>query len=129
MNIKTTTCACLTLLALSSFYSQPTLAKDNQLASSICGYVAADDSNRLRKKLKDHKIRLRQAYDGILCNGSSLLKFAIEEQANKTGEFITRKVSKKALSKAGPDGLIILDWAESSSYADSPIVKAIKKRI
>ncbi len=116
------------LLATTSI-SLPASASDERLAESLCGYIAADDASRLRKKLRDNKLRLRNIYDAVLCEGSSMLKFALERGANDAGEFIARKVAPQTLESAGPDGWIILQWAEKQGLSDSPIVSTIKQRI
>ncbi|GAA4884241.1 hypothetical protein GCM10023333_18240 [Ferrimonas pelagia] len=58
-------------------YSPASEANVEQLAASICDYVQTDDKNRLRKKLKDNRLKLRNIYDGIACNGNSLLRLAM----------------------------------------------------
>jgi len=69
MNIK------LTLLTAafvaSSFVATPAMAND-QLALSICSYVADDNKNSLRKTLSDNRLRLRNVYDSIVCDGLPL---------------------------------------------------------
>ncbi|GAA5217454.1 DUF3718 domain-containing protein [Corallincola platygyrae] len=130
MNIKTTTLSAVAAASLALSALIPTQAVANDaFAQSLCGYVAADDPGRLRKKLKENKLRLRKVYDDILCDGSSMLKFAIEKGSVGAGEFITKKLPKKSLTKSGPDGWVILEWAESKGHADSAIVTAIRSRI
>ena len=43
-------------------FSAPVKA-DDQLAVSICEYIAADDKNRLRDKLKSSRVNIRNIYD------------------------------------------------------------------
>ena len=103
-------------------FSAPVKA-DDQLAVSICEYIAADDKNRLRDKLKSSRIKIRNIYDAVQCNGLNLLRHAIASNANDTGEYIVKNLPKSALE----DGAAI-SWAESSGYAASPIIPVIKDR-
>ncbi|KKL04760.1 hypothetical protein LCGC14_2612860, partial [marine sediment metagenome] len=64
----------------SVFFSAPVKA-DDQLAISICEYIAADDKNRLRDKLKTSRVKIRNIYDAVLCNGNNLLRHAIASNA------------------------------------------------
>ncbi|MGL5905855.1 MAG: DUF3718 domain-containing protein, partial [Shewanella sp.] len=44
-------------------------AEADPLVASLCDYVKANDKNRLRKKLKESRVKLRQVYSGISCDG------------------------------------------------------------
>ena len=60
----------------SSFVSVPAIADTDQLVANICDYVKSDDKNRLRKKMKESRVKLRNVYSSISCDGSSLLRTA-----------------------------------------------------
>ena len=63
--MKFLTAALLTVLITTGMsVSKP--ANANDLVVSICNFVAADDKGRLRKKLRNAKVKLRNIYDG--CN-------------------------------------------------------------
>ena len=51
------------VVSASVAYTAPAKA-DDQLAVSICEYIAADDKNRLRSKLKSSRIKIRNIFDG-----------------------------------------------------------------
>ena len=86
------------LLAASCITSAPVQA-DN-LTLRICEYVQANDKSRLRSFLKQNKLKIRNIYDGLQCNGDNLLIFSAKSQALEVGEFIIGKLpSKKVKSE------------------------------
>jgi len=109
------------ITAGSFVYTAPANA-DDQLAVSICEYIAADDKNRLRSKLKSSRVKIRNIYDAVQCNGNNLLRHAVASSAVDTGEYIVKNLSKSSLA----DGADIA-WAEGS-YASSPLIAVIKER-
>ena len=58
----------LSTVALMSSHS---VQANDQLAASLCDYVAADDKSRIRKKLKETRVKLRNIYGGISCGGNN----------------------------------------------------------
>ncbi|SFB80100.1 DUF3718 domain-containing protein [Pseudoalteromonas denitrificans] len=117
-----TTLVLSTLMSASIFVSMPTLANE-QLAASLCDYVAADDKSRLRKKIKESRVKLRNIFSGVTCSGNNLLRHAMVNNADGTGQFMVKKLPK-ALLAAGGD----VDWANSNGHSASPIVASIKAR-
>ena len=110
------------VVAVSSFsYTAPVSAED-QLAVSICEYIAADDKNRLRSKLKSSRVKIRNIYDAVQCNGNNLLRHAVASNAIDTGEYIVKNLSKSSLA----DGADI-SWVEGN-FASSPLIAVIKER-
>jgi len=110
------------VIAVSSFsYTAPASAED-QLAVSICEYIAADDKNRLRSKLKSSRVKIRNIYDAVQCNGNNLLRHAVASNAVDTGEYIVKNLSKSSLA----DGADI-SWVEGN-FASSPLIAVIKDR-
>ncbi|MCL1058531.1 DUF3718 domain-containing protein [Shewanella gelidimarina] len=119
-----------TLIVASSIsISTPALANQDQLAANICNYVVSDDKNRLRKKLKESRVKLRNIYDGVSCNGDSLLRVAMKNGSNAVGTFVTKRLPVSNLGKAESDGLTIAAWAESNGHSASEITTAIKERL
>lgn len=104
-------------------------AEADPLVASICDYVKANDKNRLRKKLKESRIKLRQIYSGISCDGQSLLRTAYGANANDAGEFVAKRLSVTELSVPEADGMTIQAWAEGNGHGASPITAAIKERL
>ncbi len=112
----------VTLVSGSVMFAGTAQAND-QLAASLCDYVAADDKNRLRKKLKESRVKLRNVFDGINCGGNNLLRHAMASNANDAGTFIVKKLSKSTLSN-GAD----YQWAQDNGHGGSPIAAAVKER-
>ena len=62
------------------------------LATALCDYTKANDRNKIRKKLKRFKLKLRKVYGGITCDGKTLHKFAIANNADDVVKFYETKV-------------------------------------
>ncbi|MBZ9611057.1 DUF3718 domain-containing protein [Rheinheimera maricola] len=120
MNVKLFSLA--TVIAATSFISAP-VAADDQLAISICSYVAADSKTNLRKALSDNRLRLRNVYDGIVCDGLPLVRHAIKHNAEDTAGFIISQLPGSQVAASGD-----AEWAASNGFAASPIINAIKER-
>ncbi|MFT5789277.1 MAG: hypothetical protein ACI8SJ_001393 [Shewanella sp.] len=119
-----------TLIVASSIsISTPALANQDQLAANICNYVVSDDKNRLRKKLKESRVKLRNIYDGVSCDGDSLLRLAMKSGSNAVGTFVAKRLPASDLGKAESDGLTIVAWAESNGHSGSEITTAINERL
>jgi ankyrin repeat protein len=117
-------------LIAASFVSAPAIAADtDQLVANICDYVKSDDKSRLRKKMKESRVKLRNVYSGISCDGSSLLRTAYNSNANNVGEFIAKRLPSSDLAIPEADGKTILDWAVANGHDGSPITAAIKERV
>ncbi|WP_333607921.1 DUF3718 domain-containing protein [Arsukibacterium sp.] len=101
----------------------PVAHADQQLAASICDYVAANDRNRLRKVLSDYRLRLRNVYDGVVCNGESLIRHAFRSNAPDVGDFIARQLPGSQITDSGD-----IDWAIANGFADSPLVESLRSR-
>jgi hypothetical protein len=120
MNAKLITLA--TVIAATSFISSPVAAND-QLAKSLCSYVAEDNKNNLRKALADNRLRLRNVYEGIVCDGLPLVRHAIKHNAADAAGFIISQLPGSQVAASGD-----IEWATSNGYAASPIIAAIKER-
>lgn len=117
------------MLAASSVLPPAQAAGGDQLVASICDYVKSNDKKRLRKKLKESRVKLRNVYSGISCDGQSLLRTAMTNQADNVGSFIAKRLSKKDLTAAEADGQTILAWAEGNGYGASAISTTIKGKV
>lgn len=84
-------------LTLTSVVTAPK-ANANNIAQSVCEYVAADDKKRMRSFLKSNKLKIRSIFDGIQCNGKNLLEFAVAKNSVATGSLMIKKLSKKVVS-------------------------------
>jgi len=120
MNVKLISLA--TVIAATSFISTPVAAND-QLAQSICSYIAEDNKNNLRKTLADNRLRLRNVYEGIVCDGLPLVRHAIKHNAADTAGFILSQLPGSLVASSGD-----IEWATSNGFAASPIIASIKER-
>jgi len=100
----------------------PQVEAQEQLAASMCDYVKADDKNRFRKLLSDNRLRLRNIYDGVVCDGVSLIRFAVKSNAAGAGEFIIKQLPAAQITASGDIG-----WAESN-HAGSALIAVLKAR-
>ena len=106
-----------------SVLASPVYAGDDQLAASMCDYVAADDKNRLRKVLSDYRLRLRNIYDGVVCNGESMVRYAFKSNAADVGEFIVKQLPASSINGSGD-----IAWAEANGFGASPLLAVLKAR-
>jgi len=98
-------------------------AQANELALSMCTYVQGDDTMRMRGKLRESRVRVRDIYSSVQCNGQTLLQFAMSNGSNDIGEFIVRSLAPADLQSSGD-----FEWAQSNGHDSSPIAVAIKDR-
>lgn len=103
--------------------SAPSLA-DEQLFSSICGYVKDDNRNQLRKTLTDNKLNVRKIFDSLKCDNDNLLQFAVRNDAYESGTFIIKQMPAKTLAEFDYSS-----WANSNGFSASPLVNEISARI
>lgn len=87
----------ITALTLTSVVTTPQAQAAN-IAQSVCEYVAADDKKRMRSFLKTNKLKIRNIFDGIQCNGQNLLEFAATRGSVDTGSLMISKLPKKVVS-------------------------------
>jgi len=87
-----------TITAAFSVYTPVTKAADS-IALRICEYVSVNDSKRLRKFLKERKLKIRTIFNSFKCNGQNLLVFAAKSNALDTGELIINKLPKEIVAE------------------------------
>jgi len=108
----------------------PNMVKaDEQLAEALCGYIEVDNKSRLRKVLKENKMRIRNIYDSVFCDGQSMLRFAISSDANAVGGFIVSKLPVKTLKEPAADGKTLIQWAQEFGHSNSPVVASASDKI
>lgn len=89
----------LTVALTAVLVNVPSVASANaQISTNLCNYVAADDKKRLRKYLKAEKLKLRNIFGSVVCNGKNLLDFAASKNAVKAGSLIISKLPKSVVS-------------------------------
>jgi len=120
----------LTIAIASTALMAPNLAvADEQLAEALCGYIEVDNKSRLRKVLKENKMRIRNIHDSIFCDGQSMLRFAISSDANAVGGFIVSKLPVKALEEPAADGKTLNQWAQEFGHSNSPVLASANDKI
>ena len=119
----------LAALIAASFVSTSAEANTDQLVANICDYVKSNDKNRLRKKLKENRVKLRNIYDGVSCDGNSLLRTAYNSNSLEVGEYIAKRLPAGDLNSPEADGKSILDWANANGHSGSAITAAVQSRI
>jgi hypothetical protein len=101
--------------------------------ANICTIVQNDDKSELRKKMKsvqtDYAMKLSDYYDGITCNGNSLIRTAMLSNAVESGTLLVKKMPKSKLSEPEGDGLLLTDWIASNGLESSPIAAVIQERM
>ncbi len=87
----------ITAFLLTTVVAVPKVQAAN-IAQSVCEYVAADNKRRMRSFLKSNKLKIRNIFKGIQCNGQNLLQFAASKGSIKTGTLMINKLPKKTVS-------------------------------
>lgn len=100
------------------------VAQADALAQNLCTYVEGNDRLRMRQRLREDRVQLRRIYEGVVCNGMTMLQFAMSSGSDDIGEFMVSQLPGSTIENAGD-----LEWAESNGYGDSAIAQAIRDRI
>lgn len=100
---------------------KPAQAQD--LALNLCTYVQGDDRMRMRQRIREERVRLRQVYDGVRCNDMSLIQFALHSGSDDIGTFIVSQLPGSVLARSGE-----LEWAEANGHGDTATAQAIRER-
>lgn len=123
MKLVTSLLISLALLMSLSYTPKAQASDINSLLAGICENVASDNKSRFRKKLKEAGVKLRNIYDGISCGGMNLVRYAMSNNAQKTGTFIVKRMPSSHFAGSGD-----ADWAGSNGHGGSDIAKAIAAR-
>ena len=89
----------LIIAATSLTISNAAHADVNEALANICTIVQADDKGELRKKMRrvqsDYKMKLRDYYSGVSCNGNSLIRTALVNNAVEVGTLLVKNMAKR----------------------------------
>jgi hypothetical protein len=123
----------IAIATISLFTAGNAQAELTDALQNICTIVKADDKGELRKKMKrvqsDFNLRLKDYYSGISCEGNSLIRTAMLNNAVETGSLMVKKMSKGDLGLPEKDGKTVIVWASENGLDSSPIVTLLKDRI
>ena len=81
-----------------SFAPVQVVHADDSISLRICEYISVNDKKRLRSFLKTRKLKIRNVFSDIKCNGQNLLVFAASSNALDTGELIIGKIPAKTVA-------------------------------
>ena len=125
--------ASLAAAALTMGYSSVANAGINEALANICTIVQADDKTELRKKMRsvqsDFRLKLRDYYTGISCNGNSLIRTAIESNSVEVGTLLVKKMPSRDLQEPEADGKTLQAWIAEKGYQGNPIATELQDRI
>lgn len=99
-------------------------AQADALAQNLCTYVEGNDRLRMRQKLREDRVQLRRVYESIVCNGMTLIQFAMHTGADDIGEFMVSQLPGSTIEATGE-----LEWAESNGHGNGGVAQAIRERI
>ncbi len=114
-------------------FSNAAQANVNDALANICNIVQADDKGELRKKMRsvqsDYRLKLHDYYTGISCNGDSLIRTAIKNNAVEVGTLLVKKMPSRDLSAPEADGKTLQAWIAEQGLQSSPIAAELNGRI
>ncbi|NVK54886.1 MAG: DUF3718 domain-containing protein [Alteromonadaceae bacterium] len=130
--LKFTKTAALLLTATFGINTAAVAGVEESLAN-ICTIVAADDKAELRKKMRtiqtDYSLKLRDYYSGISCNGQSLIKTAIANNAIEVGTLLVKQMPSNDLGAPETDGKTLQVWINENSLQDHQVAQALFARL
>lgn len=118
-------------LAMSSFVAKAETAE--QALINICAIAKADDIVQFRMKIQhvrnNYGLKLKDYYQGVRCNGQSILRHAIRHESIEIGKLLITKLSKKFIASPEEDGMTPFEWASKRGFYGSPVTRELKKRL
>ena len=108
-------------------------ANVEEALANICTIVSADDKGELRKKMRavqsDYRLKLRDYYTGISCNGQSLIRTALQNNAVEVGTLLVKKMPSRDLGEPEKDGKTLQAWINENGLQDHAIAKELMDRL
>lgn len=121
------------VMSATTFTTAKTYADVDTALLNICAIVKADDKSELRRKINKvqsyYRLKLQDYYDGVTCDGDSLIRTAVKANAVKTGTLLVKKMPKSQLNKPESDGKTLLNWIDEQGFTSSPITNILQQRI
>ena len=105
----------------------------NEALANICTIVSADDKGELRKKMRsvqsDYRLKLHDYYTGISCNGQSLIRTAISNDAVEVGTLLVKKMPSRDLQEPEKDGKTLQAWINEHGLQDHAVAQVLTDRL
>lgn len=112
------------LLTSGAVGAQPALATfGDDVALLFCSQVRHNNSQDFRNKLREYRLRIRDIYPRIRCNGESMIQFAHHSGSAEIGRFIANSVLIRDLYDVGD-----VTWARQLPQQNS-IRQVIEDRL
>jgi hypothetical protein len=83
---------------LFALLSGPVNANRNATADSICAYIQVDNKTKFRAFFKLKRLKIRNVFKGISCQGENMLAYSQRSNAVDIGTYIIGRLPKKMLS-------------------------------
>ena len=108
-------------------------ANVEEALANICTIVSADDKGELRKKMRsvqsDYRLKLHDYYTGISCNGQSLIRTALTNNAVEVGTLLVKKMPSRELGSPESDGKTLQAWINENGLQEHAIAKELQARL
>lgn len=101
MNRKniTTLLTSIALPFLLSFSLPTSASSSDTISKTICELVQENDKKALQAFLRGNRLKVRNIYNGVRCNGMSVLNYSESTNAFDAGVYIVGRLPKKQLAK------------------------------
>ncbi|MEW9796613.1 DUF3718 domain-containing protein [Alteromonas sp. CYL-A6] len=123
----------LSVTALTLVFTGAAHADVSDALANICTIVKADDKGELRKKMtdvqKDYRLSLQDYYSAISCEGNSLIRTAVLNNAVESGTLLVKKMPKGDLSQPEADGKTLQAWIEENGLQQNAVAQVLAERI
>ena len=83
----------------------------------------------MRSVQSDYRLKLHDYYSGISCNGQSLIRTAIENNAVEVGTLLVKKMPSKELQTPEKDGKTLQAWINENGHQSNPIASVLESRL
>ena len=83
----------------------------------------------MRRVQSDYKMKLRDYYSGVSCNGNSLIRTALVNNAVEVGTLLVKKMPSKDLQAPEADGKTLQAWIAEQGLQSNPISTELNERI
>ncbi len=110
-------------------YSKPAFPVISSLSDVLCESIESNNKARFKKIIQVYRIKIRHFYEDSICRGESLIRFAVNHEADDVGLHIVKNLAVRTLEQKERDGITLLEWAEKNQKLSSVIIKSVKSRI